>query len=408
MVRGEEALDVIRMYQDGVSISEIARRTGYDRKTIRRILREGPVRERPRPQRSSKLDPYKPYVLARMEAGVLNAVRIHRELQSMGFDGGLTILRDFMRPHRPARSTRATPRFETPPGQQAQIDIFVFPYRAADGQQRRLYYFALVLGYSRFAYGEFLKEYNKLSVLQALRRALVYIGGAPAEILSDNASVLVRRREGNRVEWQPEYLDMAAYFGFTPRACRPYRARTKGKNERFGRYVRQAFWPRTFTDLQDLNRQHWHWLETEANVRIHGTTHERPADRWQREQAYLKPLPTQPLVLVRTEPRQVAWDGTFSWNQSRYSVPWEWAARTVLVREQETGELVVEADGQVIACHQVAGKPHSLCIDPAHHAGMPLNTPCCLHHPLGIQVAPEVEQRPLRVYELVTGVSNDE
>lgn len=169
-------------------------------------------------------------------------------------------------------------------------------------------------------------------------------------------------------------------------------APTKGKNERFGRYVRQASWPGTFTDLQDLNRQHRHWLETEANVRIHGTTHERPVDRWRQEQAYLRPLPTQPLVLARTEPRQVAWNGTFSWNRSRYAVPWEWAGRTVLVRELETGELVVEADGQVIARHQVAGERHSLCIDPAHHAGMPLDTPCYLHHPLGIQVAPAVEQ----------------
>lgn len=112
-------------------------------------------------------------------------------------------------------------------------------------------------------------------------------------------------------------------------------------------------------------------------------------------------------MLARTEPRRVAWDGTVSWNRSRYSVPWEWAGRTVLVRELETGQLVVEADGQVIARHEVARERHSLCIDPAHHAGMPLDTPRPSQHPLGIEVAPVVQQRPLQVYELAAGVSSD-
>jgi len=409
MVRGEEALEIRKLYAQGVSISELARRTGHDRKTIRRIIRGEAEGECPVPRkRASKLDPFRDYILQRMELGVFNAVRIYAELRQLGYKGGLTILRDFMRPFRPARTARVTPRYETPPGHQAQLDLFVFHYLAGEAV-RRLYYLALVLSYSRFAYGEFFENLNKLTVLQVLRRALEAIGGVPAEILSDNTSVLVRRRhpEG-RVEWQPEYLDMAEYYGFIPRACRPYRARTKGKNERFGGYVRRAFWPRQFADLADLNRQHHEWLQHVANVRIHGTTHQRPVERWEHERAFLRPLPYPPLVLARTEVRKVAWDATFSWDRNRYSVPWPYAGQQVLVRELETGELVVEVGGQVIARHEVAKERFALRIHPAHHAGMPLHLSRSPLRPLGLQYAPEVERRSLLIYEQAAGVSGRE
>ncbi|HEY8394296.1 MAG TPA: helix-turn-helix domain-containing protein, partial [Thermaerobacter sp.] len=114
MVRGEEALEIRKLYAQGVSISELARRTGHDRKTIRRIIRGEAEGERPVPRkRASKLDPFRDYILQRMELGVFNAVRIYAELRQLGYKGGLTILRDFMRPFRPARTARVTPRYET-------------------------------------------------------------------------------------------------------------------------------------------------------------------------------------------------------------------------------------------------------------------------------------------------------
>jgi len=409
MVQGEEALEIRRLYAEGVSISELARRTGHDRKTIRRIVRTGSPAERPaRRRRESKLAPFRDYVLRRMELGVLNAVRIHAELQGLGYQGGLTLLRDLMRRHRPKHKARATPRYETPPGQQAQLDLFHFDYLQGT-VIRRLYYLALVLSHSRYAYGEFLPQLNKLAVLQALRRGLEFLGGVPAELLSDNTSVLVRRRHPDgRVEWQPEYLDMAGYYGFLPRACRPYWARTKGKNERFGRYVRQAFWPREFADLEDLNRQHLAWLDGVANVRIHGTTHERPVDRWQRERRSLRPLPPLPVVLARTEVRQVAWDGTFSWNRTRYSVPAAYAGQPVLVRELESSELVVEAAGEVLLRCPVSGERFGMRIDPAHYAGLSPRIPRPPRRPLGIQHAPEVERRSLALYEQLATVRDHE
>ncbi|MDR7602509.1 MAG: hypothetical protein QN172_08645 [Armatimonadota bacterium] len=170
MVRGEEAVDIRRLYAEGVSISELARRTGHDRKTIRRIVRiESPAERPARGRRASKLAPFRDSILQRMEVGVLNAVRIHAELQELGYRGGLAILRDLMHSHRPTHRARATPRYETPPGQQAQLDLFRFDY--LEGTViRRLYYLALVPSHSRYAYGEFLPQLNKLAVLQALWR----------------------------------------------------------------------------------------------------------------------------------------------------------------------------------------------------------------------------------------------
>ncbi len=116
MVRGEEALEIRRLYAAGVSTSELARRTRHDRKTIRRIVRTESPAERPAcRRREGRLAPFRDYVLRRMELGVPNAVRIHAELQELGYRGGLTILRDLMRPHRPTHRARATPRYETPP-----------------------------------------------------------------------------------------------------------------------------------------------------------------------------------------------------------------------------------------------------------------------------------------------------
>lgn len=407
MVRGEEALDIRQMYKTGLSVSEIARRTGHDRKTVRRVIKG----EIPRPRqataaRPSKLDPYKDYILKRMAEGVTNAVRICKEIREQGYDGGMTILRDFMHPHRPAIKSRITVRFETPPGRQAQMDTSEFTYQRPDGTTGKLHLFELVLGYSRLAYAEFMEAANQLTILQALRRGLAAIGGVPAEILSDNTSPLVRRHDAERriVQWQPTYLDFAEHYGFVPRAHIPYRPQTKGKVERLGGYVRTSFWPVDFTDVDNLNRQLWEWLNKEANTRIHGTTYERPLDRWQVERKLLTPLTPRPYVVGRIEPRKVAWDGMISWDSNRYSVPWLYAAQTVLVRQTEDGRLEIQSGDRIIAHHETASGRGYMRLDRRHQ----LDIPAGRHrrHPgraLGRLVAPEVEHRPLGVYAALAG-----
>jgi hypothetical protein len=257
----------------------------------------------------------------------------------------------------------------------------------------------MTLCYSRLLYLEFIPRSDQLHILRALRNALEFFGGVPLEVLSDNCSSLVLSREEDGIRWQPEYLRFCEYYGFTPRACRPYRARTKGKIERPIRYTRQSFWPVNFVDIDDLNRQAWTWRDGVANVRVHGTTHEIPLHRWQEEK--LQPLPGGRFMLEEIEPRRVSLDCSVSWYSNRYSVPWNLVGHTVLVRENEKGGLAIEHKGQVVATHRVVSGRYHTVIDRRHYRGLPTGSTRSRQNVYACQLAPEVEVRPLEVYERV-------
>ncbi|HHV79531.1 MAG TPA: IS21 family transposase [Firmicutes bacterium] len=406
MLRGEEMLDIRKAYRERVSISELARRTGHDRKTIRKVVTDEAFRRVPGEaqgaRRGSKLDAHKDYLLERMEAGVFNAARLLREIRERGYQGGITILRDFMRPYRPPLAGKATCRFETPPGQQAQLDLGMFKYLDANNTVSTVYCFAMTLCYSRMLYVEFIPRSDQLNILRGLRNALEFFGGVPVEALSDNCSSLVLSRDEDGVNWQPGYLRFCEHYGFTPRACRPYRSRTKGKIERPIRYIRDSFWPVNFTDIDDLNRQALAWRDAVANVRVHGTTHEVPLKRWQEEN--LQPLPGGRFLLEEIEPRRVSLDCFISWYSNRYSVPWNLVGHTVLVRENEKGVLTVEHAGQVVATHEVMRGRYRTVVDRRHYRGIPMGSARFRQTVYAHQLAPDVEVRPLDVYErLVMG-----
>jgi transposase len=155
-----------------------------------------------------------------------------------------------------------------------------------------------VLGYSRLLGLRFYRKQDMRTLFRWLEAAFEFFGGVPSEILFDQMkSVIVQdlRDEGGPLVENPEFLRFSHHWGFRARACRPYRAKTKGKVERPIRYLRQSFfYGRTFLSDSDLNHQAQHWVETVANVRIHGTLKERPLDRFQRERAQLLPLATRP------------------------------------------------------------------------------------------------------------------
>ena len=406
-MRESEKMEIKKLYEEGVSISELARRYGYDRKTIRKAVsgprqqEEGMVKSRGRRVKGHKLEPYKAYVEQRMRIGVLNAERIFREIREQGYTGGMTVLREFMHPLRPVVSAKATVRFETAPGEQAQIDLGAFPYLDPQGHRRKVWCFAMVLAYSRMLYLEFIRAADQRHILQALRNALEFFGGVPKVILSDNCSPLVVANDGHgHVDWQPAYMDFAKYYGFVPRACKPYRSRTKGKIERPIGYIRSSFWPVSFVDPDDLNRQAAIWRDTVANVRIHGTTREQPVVRFQAEK--LQPLSKSRYALAYADMRKVTSDCRISWNTNMYTVPWRYVGHTVLVREFESGRLQIEYGGQVIAEHRVLTGRHQISTNPEHFKGIPAGT----SHPdrgkvPGLQIEPDVEQRELSVYEQI-------
>lgn len=417
MLTAETRFMIKDMYRRGMTISGIARITGHDRKTIRAIL-NGPVNPQPkeRKRRASKLDPFVPYLERRVEEGVLNCNKLFDEIRRQGYQGGKSTLKYFVQPYREARRREATVRFETEPGEQAQVDWGHFGFIEHQERRRRLYAFLMTLGWSRALYLEFTVSSDTAWWLRCHIHAFRYLGGVPQVVLHDNLKTAVLEREADgTIHWNPRYLDFAHYYGFTPRACRPYRAQTKGKVESGIRYVRGNFWPGLrFFDLADLNEQALGWLELTANVRLHGTTGEVPLDR----------LALEPLQSLAGKSdydtslisfRRVTKDCLISYDGNYYSVPSKYARTTVEVKETEDGQLIIlNAEGEEMARHRVvAGHKQHIAVA-AHYENIHSScrpprraTATQVLRPEGwgdLPLAPEVEARPLSWYDQVLEV----
>lgn len=304
-MHGQEKRMLLRHYlEQGGSRRALARRLGISRDTLYRWIREGeldrdvdvdPPRYGPRPPGPTKLDPYKSMILARLESyPELTAVRILEEIRAAGYPGGYSQVRDYVRSVRPRAPQAPLIRFETPPGHQGQVDFadFRFPW----GRRSAL---VVVLGYSRMLWVQFLPRKDMRALFQGLEGAFRYFGGVPKELLFDQMrSVITRdqRLEGGDLQHNMEFLRFARHWGFTPRACRPYRAQTKGKVERPIRYLRQSFhYGRDLISDDHLAAECRRWLEQTANRRLHATTRERPVDRFEREErGALGPLAARP------------------------------------------------------------------------------------------------------------------
>jgi transposase len=414
MLKVEDRFMIKDMDRRGMAISEIARITRHDRKTIRAIL-NGPVSPPPqkRKPRAKKLDPFVPYLERRIEEGVVNCNKLLDEIRRQGYQGGKSLVKNFVQPYREARRQEATVRFETLPGEQAQVDWGHFGFIQHHGRRRRLYGFVMTLGWSRASYLEFTVSADAAWWLRCHVHAFRYFGGAPRVVLHDNLKTAVLDRDADgTIHWNRRYLDFADYYGFAPRACRPYRAQTKGKVESGIRYVRGNFWPGLrFVDLADLNRQSLDWLDFTANVRIHGTTGEVPFERLPLE--HLQSLVGKPdydtsLIVFRRATKDcfVSYDGNY------YSVPSEYTRKTLKLKETEEGQLIVlNPQDHEIARHRVRNGHHQRIALAAHYENIGSGSRPA-RRPMAIQVlfpeglaslpaAPEVEARPLCWYDQV-------
>jgi transposase len=364
---------MIRSLADrGVTISAIARQMGIDRKTVRNALREPVASPTVAPETaSSVLDPYKEFLRGRLEVADFTAQRLFQDIQTQGYKGGYNLVKRFVAPLRAERHRQAEVRFETLPGQQAQVDWSAFGLLVVDGVRKALSCFSMILGFSRYQYIEFTLSRNLASFLTCHVHAFEHFGGIPAELLYDNLKTAVLSHVDGTVEWQSTFTDFAAYYGFTPRACRPFRAKTKGKVERPFPYIRSNFFlGRTFTGLDNVNAQSRDWLAKTANVRIHGTTHERPLDRYQIERGRLRPLPQQAYRTVETVFRCSTRDCVISYGGNFYSVPARYAARRHLRVEVSPAELTICHNAEKIAVHRLCHGRHHRIIDPKHLEGL--------------------------------------
>ena len=306
---GRETRVLLRHYlEQGLSKAAVARLAGVSRRTVHRWIAAGQldrdldekrVRYGPRRPRPSGLDPYKEIIKVRLAAyPALSAVRLFEEIREAGYEGGYDQVRRHVSDVRPQPQPDPVQRFETPPGHQGQVDFAEF--RLPWGRRHAL---IVVLGYSRYMWLQYCERQTMAVVMRGLEAAFVHFCGVPAEILFDQMKAVViedDRANGGQLVENPEFLRVARHWGFRIRACRPYRAQTKGKVERQVSYIRDSFfYGRAFASDADLNAQALRWLDTVANVRIHGTLKERPADRFDAERPHLIPLarwPYRPVV----------------------------------------------------------------------------------------------------------------
>ena len=408
MLRGKDVQEFMEMKREGLSIQSISELTGYDRKTVRKYLL-APVavpRYGPRVVAPSKLDPHKAYLEQRMKAGVWNAQVLLRELRQRGYQGGYTILKDWLQPQRSAGSVSAVRRFETPPGKQGQADWGHLGYLETGGEQYRVWGFAITLGYSRRMWSQAALDQKLGTLLRMHEAAFREWGSVPEEILYDRMkTVCLGTDEREEIIWHPVFLDFARYWGFRPRLCRPYRAKTKGKIESGVKYIRRNFvcglLGREPTCLMDFNTELRQWVDGVANQRVHGTTREKVLMRWDMDQFSMQTVDGRPSYpYIDDELRKVAPDAYVSWQASRYSVPWQYAGKQVWVREQGADVEVRCCASQRIAVHARAER-HKIITHPPHHQGIPLGNQRTGGKIL-IQMretAPSVEVRPLAAYE---------
>ena len=337
-----------------------------------------------------------------------NTVVIQQELARQGSDIDLRTLQRAVAPLRQEDRAKvlATVRYETPPGQQLQID-FGEKIVPIAGQPVKVYLMTAVLGYSRRLYCRAFLAQRQDDWLEGLEGAFRHFGGLPEQLLCDNASPLVisHDRQSGAVVWHPGFEAFCRDRGLTAQACRPRRARTKGKIERGVGYVKHnALAGRSFASFAELERHLAWWMVNVADARIHGTTREQPIIRFRRdERPALRPLPPRPLaVRTRRLRRRVSADCFVDIDTIRYSVPHRHVRETVeVVVGLEQVEIWLR--GRCIAQHLRCYEPLAWVRNPAHFEGLfrseaPTPTPAASEGPL----CPLA--RPLSVYaELVEG-----
>ncbi len=371
-----------RLLEEKLPVAEVARRVGRCRQTVYNWLKRASASEDgsgpavTQRQRKSKLDDYVGYIESRLERFDLPATTLLEELRGLGYTGGITILKGLVGRIKERHVRRLVDRFETEPGRQAQMDWASCGTIVHRGVRRRLSLFVLVLGYSRVIWAQFVVSERRPILMELLERAFRAIGGVPRELLVDNLKQVIataRSTEGPAVV-QPGFADFADHWGFEVLACPPYWPRAKGKVERAIAYIKGSFLEgRSFIDLADLNAQLGVWLKQTANVRLHGTTRQRPTDRLGEDVAAMRPVcSTRPYPIAETVSRRADHDGWISYEGVSYSIdPTALGGRRgerVEVRVSTEGELRVHHQGRLVAVHRKRPSGSAPVDDPQHAA----------------------------------------
>jgi transposase len=395
------------LFEQGLSKSAIARELGIDLKTVRKWLRQ--TWEPQKRRRGWALDAYESFLRARAPEVGYNAAVLYRELEARGYKGSYTALVKYIRPWRDEarEQTAATPRFETEPGRQAQVD-WGSTKVWFEADRPTVHLFVMVLGYSRRIFVKGYLNERMSSLLDGHEAAFRHFGGRTETILYDNPRTIVEDKDeaSGQVVWNRTFKDRMDFYGVEIKLCRYYRAQTKGKVESGVKYVKgNALAGRRFRDLDHLNEWLVEWCLTVADERLHGTTHERPSERFRRAEASalipvdLRPTPERERLEHRIVPR----DTYVMVETNRYPTPVEWVGHQVEVRLLADRITITNGTGEPLNYPRLVGKFLTARWSgerrswPRQRSGSVVRPPRLdPAYPLAVG---EVELRPLAAYE---------
>ncbi|MFQ5917786.1 MAG: IS21 family transposase [Candidatus Binatia bacterium] len=365
-------MDIIRLHNQGLSQREISRRLGISRPTVRKYLEDPSQvgqyrRKRSRP---SQLDPYGDVISSWIkEDPHYKATWIYDRLRGMGFTGSYEIVKGRVRKVKAEAQRVAYIRFETEPGRQAQIDFGEFQVVQTDETIKKYYLFAMILGYSRKLYGEFMDRCDLPAFLDGHIHAFTHFGGVPTEILYDRMKNVFIRKLAGKTIWNSHLVSLAVHYGFSPLVAPPYAPWVKGKVERPFDFIREGFWRGyAFRDVSTANLELGSWLAAKEN-RIHGTTRERISSRFQREEPLLGNLPPVSFDTSLRLYRKVHKDCTIMVQGNSYVVPHTLVGTQVMVRLKDNF-LRVFKDEECVVQYNVPEARGQLVQDPRFYAAL--------------------------------------
>ena len=366
MIDYDQFCRIKQLQQEGLKPSQIGSEMDLDPRTARKWMDMPAFQQRLPGMRPSKLDPHKEEIISMLERYPFTAVQVFQKIREQGFDGGYTIVKDYVRKVRPRRKP-AYLKLQFAPGECAQVDWASYGSIRVGNTNRRLSFFVMVLCHSRMMYVEFTVSQTMEFFLGCHQRALEFFNGVPEKIMVDNLkSAVLKRVPGQNPVLNPRYLDFANHYGFRIVPCGVGKGNEKGRVENAVGYIKKNFLagldPGEFKVINPAAR---HWLDTVANVRIHGETRKRPADMLAKEAEALRPLP--PLAHDTATVHQVRASKQFrvTLDTNRYSVPAQYAGMRLTMKAC-SDRVCIYHENIMIARHARSYDRHQDIEDPDH------------------------------------------
>ena len=374
MLKPHEQIRVQELLDKGFSVAEVAQRTGRSLGTIYKYRRVGSLQKTKTAERTTygeQIAPFVDMLDEHVRRGTIKPTALYFLLQQQGYKGSrATFDRYYQSRKHELHPKRLLTHVETEPGEQAQVDWGHFGEITIGGKREKVYLFAYILSWSRAIYMEFVVRQNQRT-LQACHRNAFDKLGIPRTIVYDNMKTVVSRRErlpdGSKlVHYNQNFVEFARYYKFEPIACPPYYPQAKGKIEASIKYARHFFsrvTPKLNVTLEELNERLDEWIETHAHQRVHGTTHEKPYDRWVEEQKVLGSTegvpPFNPATFRSHFTTQY---GLLTHNGTTYNLGPDFARLKLDVREvQDYGlpQLEIYRNNELLSVVTVPSKKHS-------------------------------------------------